>query len=626
MGAEFDAGSGQVGKGRRRGPGPLTCTLISLAGLGLAAWFTMLTRQGPATPTIKRAALVAAVGGVIFVVAGLIGWRARPDNRIGAVMVLTGFLVILGRTARQYDNAYVYTISNLLWTAWGPGFVWLVVAFPSGRLRGRGAWFFFVADTAVAGLMKGVVRLFNDPRTQGCPACPSHLNLLHISGTDSIYMPLLHAADYAIAALALAWLPWLARRYVRATPPARRVLATAYVAAVAETLGVVVSVIAGIIAGLPPSPVTPSASQLYALAFYFDGPATTLLPLSLLYGLLKTRMTRSIVGELVVELSAIPPPRELQGALARALGDPSLELGLCVGQRYVDVDGRSIELPEQNAARAVTPVEFHGKPLAVLVHDPAVLDDHGLVDAVAAAARMALQNARLQAEIKLQLDEIQASRTRIVEAADDERRRIERDIHDGAQQRLVSLSMALRMLNEEVGERIDGSLGELIARADEEARAAIDEVRDLARGVHPKVLTDAGLDEALLSLAETAPLPVLVLSELRQRFTPTVEAAAYFVCSEALANCAKHALASTAVVRVAHDTGRLEVTVEDDGVGGAGIDRGKGLRGLADRLAALGGELHVDSAPGRGTKVTAWVPTSGATAEARGLSPQTSPE
>jgi signal transduction histidine kinase len=398
-------------------------------------------------------------------------------------------------------------------------------------------------------------------------------------------------------------------------------MAVAYLAAVAESLGTLVAVVAGVIAGLPPSPVTPSATQLFAAVFYLDGPATTVLPLGLLYGLLKTRMTRSIVGNLVVELSSIPPPRELRAALARALGDPSLALGLCVGQRYVDVDGHPMELPGAASGRAVTSVDFGGKPLAVLVHDPAVLDDAGLVEAVAAAARMALQNARLQAEIQMQLDEIQASRTRIVEAADEERRRIERDIHDGAQQRLVSLSMALRMLNEEVGDRIDGSLGELIARADEEARAAIDEVRDLARGVHPKVLTDAGLDEALLSLAETAPLPVLVLSELRQRFTPTVEAAAYFVCSEALANCAKHAGATTAVVRVEQAADRLQVTVEDDGQGGASIDRGKGLRGLADRVAALGGELHVDSPPHAGTRVSAWIPTTGAVSDSRGVTP-----
>jgi signal transduction histidine kinase len=496
-----------------------------------------------------------------------------------------------------------------------------VVAFPSGRLRGRGAWFFFLADTIDVGVFKGVVRLFNDPRAQGCAGCRPHLNLLHIPGTDALYMPLLHAGDYVIAALVVAWLPWLAMRWSRATPPARRVMAVAYLAAVAESLGTLAAVVAGVVAGLPPSPVTPSATQLFAAAFYLDGPATTLLPLGLLYGLLKTRMTRSIVGNLVVELSSIPPPRELQAALARALGDPSLQLGLCVGQRYVDVGGHPMDLPENDAARTVTPVDFGGRPLAVLVHDPAVLDDRGLVDAVAAAARMALQNARLQAEIQLQLDEIQASRTRIVEAADEERRRIERDIHDGAQQRLVSLSMALRMLNEEVGERIDGSLGELIARADEEARAAIDEVRDLARGVHPKVLTDAGLDEALLSLAETAPLPVLVLSELRQRYAPAVEAAAYFVCSEALANCAKHAGATTAVVRAEHTDGRLQVSVEDDGRGGASMDRGKGLRGLADRVAALGGDLHVDSPPRAGTRISAWIPTTEVIPDSRGLTP-----
>lgn len=608
MGAELTdvhAASERVSKP----PGRIAQLALLAAAVGLAVWFTSLTLHGPATPIIRRAALVAAVGGVVFVLAGLGAWQARPDNRIGPVMVLTGFLVVLGRTARQYDDPYVYTISNLTWTMWAPGFIWLVCAFPSGRLRSHGPRFFFLSFLLVAGVLKGMVRLFNDPRAQGCEDCPSHLNLLHIRGTDGLYVPVLHATDYAVAALCLGFVPWVIRRYLRASPPSRRVLAVAYLAGLAECLAAVVTVTAAALTQFPPGPVMPvSVPELLSLAFYLDGPATTLLPLGLLLGLLKTRVTRSIVGNLLVELSAVPPTQELCGALARALGDPSLELGLCVGDRYVDAGGRPLEPPTRDSGRTVTPVEYRGQTLAILVHDPAVLEDPGLVDAVAAAARMALQNARLQAEVHVQLNEIQASRTRIVEAADEERRRLERDIHDGAQQRLVSLSMALRMLHDEVGERIDRSLGELVDRANDEARAAIKEVRDLARGVHPKVLTDSGLGEALLSLAETAPVPVLVVNEINQRFAPAVEAAAYFVCSEALANCAKHADATTAVVRAAWLDGRVQVSVEDDGRGGASVDAGKGLRGLADRVAALGGELHVDSEALRGTRISASIP------------------
>lgn len=597
------------GTSQRRGGPPLALQIALIAGaIAVAVVYTAVTASQPVPAQDRALAALYCLSGLAFIVTGLIAWRKRPGNRIGPLMVATGCFILLGRGVRQFESPVIYTISAFAWGPYGALFAWTILAFPTGRLRGNferliiGAWLFSNV------VLKTIVRTFNEPHELGCEPCPPGLNLLHIEGTTHLYEPMLRANDTLVQALILAVIPILTLRLIRATPPARRVLFVPVVAGLCVAVASTVVVATTIVAGLPSGPTIPvGVMQAVDVSMKVEAITIVILPLGLLSGLLRTRVTRSNVGSLVVELSAIPPARELRGILARTLGDPSLVLGLRVGDRYLDVDAEPIELPPPDG-RAATPVDYGGEPLAVLVHDPALLEDDGLLDAVAAAARMALQNARLQADIQSQLKEIQASRTRIVEAADEERRRLERDIHDGAQQRLVALSMALRMLHEEVGVKVDPSLADLIGRANDEARAAIDEVRDLARGVHPKILTDAGLDDALISLAESAAGPVRVESDLRRRFAPAVEAAAYFVCCEALANVAKHAAASSAVIRTAYADGRLEIRVEDEGPGGAGLDRGKGLTGLSDRVAALGGRLRVESHEGAGTRVSASIP------------------
>jgi signal transduction histidine kinase len=317
------------------------------------------------------------------------------------------------------------------------------------------------------------------------------------------------------------------------------------------------------------------------------------------------------VAGFVAELGRSPSPVALRDGLVRALGDPSLVLGLWSEgeQRYVDPDGLPLELPHDDPRRAVTILEQDGdgRRLGALVYDAALLDDPGLVEAAAAAARLAVENERLRDELRAQLADVQASRARIVEAGTAERRRLERDLHDGAQQQLVRLSLLLQLARNQVDDD-RSELPGLLSEAGGLAKEALGEIRALAQGLHPAILTEEGLAGALEWLAESAPLPVRVLEAPEERLPESVELAAYFVVSEALANVAKYAQARSATVNASRRNAKLIIDVVDDGVGGADPSRGSGLRGLDDRVAALGGQLELGSPPGGGTRVHAEIP------------------
>jgi signal transduction histidine kinase len=242
------------------------------------------------------------------------------------------------------------------------------------------------------------------------------------------------------------------------------------------------------------------------------------------------------------------------------------------------------------------------------VHDAALKQTPRLVEAVSAAARLSLERERLEAEVRAQLEEVRASRARIVETADAERRRLERDLHDGAQQRLVSLGLTLRLAREQLRAEAGARAAESLGRADEQLRAALAELRDLARGIHPAVLTNEGLACALEALVESSLVPVALDLGQLGTLSPAVEATAYFVASEALANVGKHAHASHIAVSVARRDRHLLVAIVDDGIGGADPALGSGLQGLQDRVAALRGNLTVHSPAGCGTRIEAEIP------------------
>jgi signal transduction histidine kinase len=299
----------------------------------------------------------------------------------------------------------------------------------------------------------------------------------------------------------------------------------------------------------------------------------------------------------------------VRDALARTLGDASLEVALWLPERslYVDGTGQPLELPTPDSGRAVTVLGPAEARVAALVHDPALLERRALLEAAGAAARLALENERLQAALRGQLEEVRASRARIVQAGDDERRRLERNLHDGAQQRLLGLGLALQLARAQLGSTADGA-AMLLSEAEDELRAALDELRELARGIHPAILIDQGFAAAVRSLAERSPVPVTIAGVPEKRFGDAVEVAAYFLVSESLANVAKYAHASTVRISITRRNGHAVVDIEDNGAGGADPTRGSGLRGLSDRVEALGGVIDVESPTGEGTRIHAEIP------------------
>jgi signal transduction histidine kinase len=392
--------------------------------------------------------------------------------------------------------------------------------------------------------------------------------------------------DYATMVFATGLIAVASYRYAIAGGPARRARGSGLAAALALALVLAFG----------------AATQLAdadvdgTLLWVYDA-VILLVALGLAADLLYGRWAQATVTGLVVDLGDPGAAGTLRERLARALGDPTLAVGYFLPEeaRYVDELGRGFEPSGGEPGRAVTPIEEGGEPVAALVHDRAVLDDAELVQAVASATRFAVSNARLQAEVRARVAEVEASRRRIVQAADAQRRRLERELRNGAERRLARMAVLLH------------ECGPPFAGVGRDLDAARSQLREFASGIHPAILTEAGPAAALAELAGRSPVPVEVHAP-PGRWTPAVEAAVYFVCSEALTNVAKYAEASRVTIHVEADRAWVTARVTDDGVGGANESGGSGLRGLADRVEALGGQLQVDSPLGGGTRVTAEIP------------------
>ena len=567
--------------------------------LGVLAYRVQVDNLPDGSTTNARA--LASVGTAwAFLLAGLVAWARRPGNRLGPLMLAVSF-ALLARQLRYSHDELVFTVFFLVGEIAYVLVAHVALAYPTGRVTDRLERAFLAVAYPVAVAFPLAILLFYDgtERLEYFDTSARE-SLLLVSGNADVVAALQTAfAVSGYGLLAALFVGLIARKLWRATPRARRILAPLLIVAAVAALRAVLDGALTFV-DLP-------SGLLYDL-YWWQVIGLTALPLALLAGLLRARLARVHVGELVVHLERTPV-HEIRGELANALGDQSLEVAFWLPERgeYVDAAGVACAVPEDGPHRAVTPIEYESEPLAVLVHDPTLRDEPALVEAVAAAARLALVNARLHAEVRAQLETVRESRARIVAAADDERRRIERDLHDGAQQRLVALALELRSAQRKLDSESAPEVDRLLSTTADELQVAVDELRELAHGIHPGILTQGGLAYALESLAARMPLPVTV-EATGDRLPPDVEATAYFVASEALANVAKHADASTAAVRARHADGVLVVEVEDDGAGGARLDAGSGLGGLADRLESRGGRLRVESAPGSGTRVIGEIP------------------
>ena len=575
---------------------PLFLALVP-AGVALTLLAYEVQSESLHTPDGRLVVQLAAAAS--FLVSGLLAWWRRPANRLGPLMVATGFALLM-RHLRYSHDALAFTLFFLFGDL---GFALTVhssLAYPAGRTRDRlERWLVRLGYATALALPIAILMLHDvrDPLLQyGSLRRKSDLLVSRESHAVELLQKSFVVVFYGV--LAALFVALVVRRLAASAPAARRTLSPLIVAAAAVALWGTYEL------------VLTFASDRGAVTALFWAQAVAVLVLApaFLAGLLRAHRARTSVGDLVVEVERTPP-EGLRDALSRGLGDPTLELGFWLPDRraFADRNGRPFALPDGESARAITRLEHDGEPLAVLVHDPALLDEPELIEAAAAATRLALENARLGAELHAQLDKVKESRARIVAATDAERRRIERDIHDGAQQRLVALALELRSAQLQLAPG-HPELEQVLASAVEDLQAAVEELRELARGVHPAILTEEGLAAALESLVIRAPLPVTLEEAPDERLAAEVEATAYFVACEGLANVAKHAEANAATVAARMENGLLVVVVADDGVGDARANGGSGLSGLADRVEALGGRLVIDSPASGGTRIEARIP------------------
>jgi signal transduction histidine kinase len=556
--------------------------LLGAAGLGLGLLYLTLVLGSEHTDDRGLTAALGLLVGWSFVGTGLFAWWRRPGNRTGMLMAAAGFAWFATGVSAANDEI-VHTFGIAVDGIFPVVVGHLLMAFPTGRLESRaeriavGAAYFAVTVLQIPAL------LFEDDDRS-----------LLVVEPDQGLSDALDAAQFLVVLVIIGVSVGLLVRRWRAAPAAQR----RTLAPVLWTGGSAIAVFV-VATGLDAAGTRVDLLEQLALALI----AT--IPFGFLAGLLRSRLAEgAAVAELVRRLGQTPDPDALRAALSEALGDPTLTLAYWLpdSERFVDAQGRPASLRE----RAWTEVALEGRRIGALVHDPSLADEPELARTAGAAAALALENQRLSAELRARIEELRTSRARLVEAGDAERRRLERNLHDGAQSRLVALSLKLRMARG----RAEGqpALEELLDDSSAELQASLDELRELARGIHPAVLSDRGLTPALEMLASRAPVPVAVTTPTGYDLPPPVATAIYFVVSEALTNVAKYARARQAAVTVERRPGSVVAEVADDGVGGADLAKGSGLRGLSDRVAALDGRLVLDSSPEGGTRLRAEFP------------------
>lgn len=577
-----------------------TRTIVAVWTLGLlvAAGAVLLILASDHVDGKGATIALAVPCGLAFIGSGLIARSRRPHNATGLLLLAVGFAWFLGALPAS-DHSVVFTAGIMLESVFVGFFAHLLLAFPSGQLVGRPSRVLVFAIYLIVLVEQSLLLVFEDPGAVYCDGADCPETLLTVAPNQTVAGVLGLVTLVLAVSVSLALVVLLVRRWRSATPALRHALAPPFATAASVMLLLVAKNV-----------IAQFSARADDFINWFFLVALLLVPLSFLYGLLRTRLGGT-VGRLVVELEESPD--DVEQSLRRALGDPSLRVAYAAPDGFVDAAGHRIELSDQGN-QALTMIKHDEKVVGALLHDASLQEDPGHLEGVAAAAGLAIETAtslRLlsasEERNRALLDAIRRSRARIVEAGDAERRRLERNLHDGAQQRLVSLSLTLRLAQSKLGSDT-AAVGEILSSASVELAFALEELRELARGIHPAVLTDRGLGPALESLVNLAPIPVELSSVPSKRLPGSVEAAAFYVVSESLANVAKYAKASAARVSVLSDNGCAIVEVVDDGVGGADAALGSGLRGLADRVESLDGRLEVTSELGCGTCVRAEIP------------------
>ncbi|MGY1809084.1 sensor histidine kinase [Blastococcus sp. SYSU D00669] len=555
------------------GPGLIGPTIVVIAATAVVASL-------PRAPYPLPIWLFLQVTGLVFAVCGVVLWWQRPANGTGRLMAVVALTWYVGNL-QLIGSPVAFALGFSLYHAQVAALTHLVLALPDGRLHRRSERR-FVVGCYVAAVATQVVRCVvewrPEPQGWGDPG-----------GRYSVWASVSSVLLVAGTAVTVGM---VVRRWSRAGRYLRRTYSWVW-----TTIVVLGGVIVG--AGLAallhaPVPVQRALAVLTAACLLLS-------PVALAIGLLRVRLQRARVAELVLRLRQATDPADLQTAIARALGDPGLRLWFPMGDGLATVDGMPVAPDVDGRGRSRTPVEHRGRVLAVLVHDPALEEDRALLGSVLATAALALDNARLVTAERARSAELGAAAARIVTAADAERRRIQRELHDGVQHRLLATAVLLGRVSSGPDPPAE------VRNAMAHLRDALVELRTLTNTIAPAALGEQGLAAAVEVLAERAPVPV-VTDIPPGRWPEPVERAAYYVVAEALTNVYKYAHASRVGVRIAERPGVLTVTVEDDGIGGARISAGTGLQGLRDRALALGGRFDVRDRPGGGVRVQADLP------------------
>lgn len=568
--------------------------------VALALGLVLLMEIGGYLVDARRPELAYAVAhtlvGLIFAACAGVAWRVS-DAPAPARLMLAVAMLWIPQTVYSVIGGlgWLWPIVHGVDLLWGVLAGILVLLYHSGRLVGAlDAWIVRIASAAA--IIRFAASLFLD--AAGPDRCDCAVNPYLLLPAPALFAAIDVGFRLVGVGLVVVVAVRVIVRWLRATGPARTVAFVMPIALFAWAATLVYDAVSFSV-GAP----------TLAVLGYISLLAMAAIPMSFVAGLLFVRGLRGRVSDLMVLTRDGVDRPVWEARLGRTLRDASLRVFWWDESAGVYRGAQGEPVDPEAAARgaALLPIASNDGPIALIRHDRALTDNSRLLTAVATALRLSVDNGRLRGELERTIVEVRESRLRLVEAADDARKRIERDLHDGSQQQLVSLAIALRLARTAAESSGDAVVAGQLEHASAQLAQALTSLRELARGIHPSLLNEGGLELAIPELAAHSPVPVeLDLEE--GRWPELVESTVYFVVAEALTNVAKYAQARRCWVRIRPEHNGLVITVRDNGVGGAVLDAGSGIRGLADRVEAVGGTLELRSPPGEGTTVRAFLP------------------